>query len=360
MKLPNIFSNDTKIKLSDNEVLFIVDSLSTMLSSGIPIIEALSSIEEDTTSRKTKKVVRIISENINSGKSLYESFGKFPESFNSVFLNIVKSGEASGNLDKVLKNAALSLKDSIQTKSNIHSALIYPIIIFSVLVSVGFLVFGYSLPKVAKVFFDLKLNLPDYSRTVLKIALWIGDNRINLLVGLFVAIFLIYSLLKIRPIKNFVLKIIFSLPIISNIVRLNDLANFTQTTGLLLSAAVPIIGALEISVDVVSSVKMKKDIKAVIAELEKGQNLGKSMQTSARSFPALLRRVVSVGEESGQLDNALNDISKYYQEKFAQIIKNLTVIIEPILIVVIASLVALILISVVLPIYQGIGSLNRH
>lgn len=360
MKLPNFSSSSKNIKLKDSENLFILESLSTMLASGIPITEALSSISEDTNSKKTREVMKTITEDISSGKSLSESFGRFPESFDPVFVSIVKSGEASGKLDSVLQSAARNQKKNIQTKGDIKSALFYPAIIISVLFIVAFLVFGYSLPQVAKVFFDLRLKLPAYSTFVLKFALWFGDNKVTIIGVLVAFVILFYFLLKIKRIKAFFFKIIFGFPIISNIVRLKDFSSFSQTTGLLLNAGVPIINALEISKNVVASEKLRKELERVIAELTEGSSLAKSMKTSSKSFPSLLRRVVSVGEESGKLDQSLSEISEFYEHKFTEIIKNLTVIIEPILIIFIAVLVALVLVSVVLPIYQGIGSINRH
>src|SRR3990167_825479 len=200
MKLPNFLPTSRNIKLKDSENLFILESLSTMLASGIPITEALASIEEDTNNKKTKKVVQTISEEINNGKSLSESFGRFPESFDPVFLSIVKSGEASGKLDSVLQNASKNLKKNIETKEDIKSALFYPAIILTVLFLVAFLVFGYSLPKVAKVFFDLRLDLPVYSSTILKMALWFGANKATIIVVIAFLVFLLYLLLKIHRI----------------------------------------------------------------------------------------------------------------------------------------------------------------
>ena len=360
MQLPKIFSDQNKAKLSDSELLFILESLAAMLSSGISIVEALNSIEEDTPSKKTRSLIHSIVEDISSGKSLSESFGKFPESFDSVFLSIIKSGEASGKLDKVLQSAAISLKESIETKGNIKSALFYPAIVISVLCIVTFLVFGYSLPQVAKVFFDLKIKLPSYSATVLHIALWFGDNKVYIVVVLAVLIFSSYFLLKINSVKKQVFGLVFQLPVISNIIRLIDLASFSQTTGLLLTSGVPILDALAISKNVVNSRRLHADIEKIINKITEGSTLEEAMKTVPRSFPALLRRVIGVGEETGNLDTELEDISKFYNRKFTEIIKNLTVIIEPVLIVVIAVLVALVLVSVVLPIYQGSGSINRH
>ncbi len=360
MKLPTFFSKAKNIKLTDAENLFVLESLATMLASGIPITEALSSIDEDTSSIKTKKVVKTITEEINNGKSLSESFGRFPESFDPVFLSIVKSGEASGKLDSVLQSAAKNLKKNIETKGDIKSALFYPAIIITVLFLVAFLVFGYSLPKVAQVFFDLRLNLPVYSSTILKMALWFGDNKETFIVVIAVFVFLLYLLLKIRRIKKVFLNFLFSLPGISNLIRLRDFSSFAQTTGLLLSAGVPIINALEISKNVVASEKLRGELERVIIQLTEGSSLAKGMKTSSKSFPSLLRRVIGVGEESGKLDKSLTDIAEFYEHKFTEIIKNLTVIIEPVLIIFIAVMVALVLVSVVLPIYQGIGSINRQ
>lgn len=330
-----------------------------MLSSGIPILEAFSSIAEDTNDKKTRDLVNTVCEKINSGKSLSESLGEFSETFDDVFLNIIKSGEASGSLEKVLGNAADNLKNSIQTKNNIRSALLYPTIIISVLVLVAFFVFGYSLPQVAKVFFDLHLQLPNYSTTVLKLAVLFGKYKLFIACFMGVLLMTVYILLKLEKIRKFVFVLFSNLPFSSNLIHLLDLSRFTKTTGLLLNAGVPIINSLEISKNVVVSRKMHRDIESIRNDLTQGLNLEKSMKKYSKNFPSLLRRVVSVGEETGNLDKALIDISKFYDKKFTEIIKNLTVIIEPILIIFIAVLVALVLVSVILPIYQGVGRINR-
>lgn len=362
MKLPSFLSsnNSKKIKLSDSETLFVVDSLATMLASGIPILEAFTSIVEDTNSKNTKLVINEIIKNITSGKSLSESFSIFPETFDSVFISIVKSGEASGKLDLVLQSAANSLKNSIETKGNIKSALFYPMLIIGVLLLVSYYVFSFSLPTIAKVFFDLKIKLPIYSSIVLHIALWFGTYKYFIALGFVVfAMMIIYSW-KIKSVRKQVFRFLNHLPIISTIVRFLDLARFTQTTALLLSAGVPIIDALNISKNVVITDLIKKDIEAVRIDLTEGKSLSESMKLTPKSFPSLLRRVVGVGEETGNLDKSMGDISHHYEKKFTDIIKNLTVIIEPILIIFVAILVALVLVSVVLPIYQGIGSINRQ
>lgn len=353
----NVFK---KIKLTDNETLFLVDSLATMLASGIPILEAFASIDEDTGSKNTRLLIKKVIDEVSNGKTLSESFAFFPETFDSVFLNLVKSGEASGNLDKVLLSAAVNLKSTIETKGNIKSALFYPLLIVSVLFLVGFFVFGFSLPQVAKVFFDLRIKLPGYSVFVLRAALWFGDNKIYVAAGLVAFATMAYYLFKVKGVKDLFFAFLVKLPIISKIIRLMDLSRFTNTTSLLLSAGVPIIDALDISKNVVVTKKIRSDIEQVRLELTKGSNLSKSMKDYPRSFPSLLRRVIGVGEETGNLDKSFGDISRNYEKKFTEIIKNLTVIIEPILIIFVAVLVAVVLISVVLPIYQGIGSINRH
>lgn len=362
MKLPfSLTSNNTeRIKLNDSETLFVVDSLATMLAAGIPILEAFNSIVEDTTSKNTKVLINKLIQDITDGKSLSEGFSRFPETFDSVFISIVKSGEASGKLDLVLQSAANTLKNSIETKGNIKSALFYPLLIVVVLILVSFFVFGFSLPTVAKVFFDLKVKLPVYSAIIMHVAIWFGNYKYFAAVAFLIFGIALYYCLKLKPVKILLFTILVHLPIISGIVRFLDLARFTQTTALLLSAGVPIIDSLSISKNVVQTNLIKKDIEAFREDLTQGKSLSESMKSTPKSFPSLLRRVVGVGEETGNLDKSLGDISHYYEKKFTDIIKNLTVIIEPILIIFIALLVALVLVSVVLPLYQGIGSINRH
>jgi len=357
MNLPSFFSSK---KLSEGEKLVFIESLSTMLRAGIPILEALESISEDSTSKKSREIFSHVASQISSGKTLSEALEKYPDSFDPVFTSIVRSGEAVGNLDKVLSQAAENLKENIETSSNIKSAMFYPALIVLVLIAVSFYSFAFALPKVAEIFFQLKLKLPAYSAFILKSSLFFSKYR-YLLIALFSLLMLIlYKVLTTKRARKILLSLFTSIPTVAQIVKLLDLARFTNTCAMLLKAGVPIIQVLDIAKDVVVAKPLTQAIESVKTEITQGDSLEAAMKKHPKVFPSLLRRIVKVGEESGTLDQSLQDLSENYSRKFTEIIKNITTVIEPVLIVLIACVVAILMLSIIAPLYQGIGALNQR
>jgi type II secretory pathway component PulF len=355
MKLP--FSSKNH-KLPQDEKLAIVEGLSIMLAAGVPIIEAIESLSEDVYKKNTKEVLDGLAREISSGKSLAEAMSSFPDSFDLVFINIVKAGEASGKLDKVLAELTLNIKASIDTSNNIKSALFYPVLVLVTLVGVSFYMFSYALPRIANVFLDLQINLPAYSSFVLKSSLFFQKYSLYIAAVTIILLLVAIRALMIPRIKRRFFTLLAKIPTIKALVRFMDLSRFTNTTALLLSSGLPIIEVLEISKNVVVSQKLSTDIGYLTDSLTQGLNLAEAMKKRSESFPALLRRVVGVGEETGNLDKALADISGHYEKKFTDIVKNLTVLLEPVLLVVIGIVVGIVLLSIIAPIYQLIGQIN--
>ncbi|OGY26523.1 MAG: hypothetical protein A2Z11_00885 [Candidatus Woykebacteria bacterium RBG_16_43_9] len=355
MKLP-FFSKS--LKLSQDEKLAIVEGLSIMLASGVPIIDSLDSLTEDVFKKNTKEVINGLSREISSGKSLAEAMDAFPDTFDLVLVNIVKAGEASGKLDQVLAQLTENLKASIDTASDVKSALFYPALVIVTLVGVSFYMFAFALPRIAKVFLDLNINLPAYSAFILKSSLFFQKYWLYIAAILIILILVSIRLLAIPKIRRRFFTLLTKIPALKTLVRFMDLSRFTNTTALLLSAGLPIIEVLEISKNVVVSPKLKLDIEYLSNSLAQGSRVADAMKKKPESFPALLRRVIGVGEETGNLDKSLADISGHYEKKFTDIVKNLTVLLEPILLVVIGIVVGIVLLSIIAPIYQLIGQIN--
>ena len=355
MKIP--FTNK-KIKLSKSEKLIIIESLSITLSAGIPILEGLESIAEDTSNKTVSTIASGLSQEISNGKSLSDALNCYPELFDTVIINVTKAGEASGNLDKVLNHLAENLKADIEAEDNIKSALFYPALVVGALILVAFYAFGYAIPQVANTFLGMQMQLPVYSMIILKSSLFFQKYKL-----FFVAIFILGAILtiqlsKINKVRTLFFGILIKISVFQTMVRFLDLARFTNTSSILLRAGVPIIEVLEITKNVVVSPKLSSDIEIIKQTLTQGSTLTEGMKKQPKSFPSLLRRIVKTGEETGTLDTSLANISNYYQDKFTYIIKNLTILLEPILIVFISVLVGAVLISIIVPIYQGIGQLT--
>ena len=355
MKLP-FFGNN--YRLSSAEELALVEGLSIMLAAGIPILEALDSIAEDAVSKNAKELVRSLADEINSGKTLSAALEKYPESFDRVLVSIVRSGEESGNLDKVLAELTENIKTSIETTNNIRSALFYPILVMISLIAVSFYLFIFALPRVAKVFLDLGITLPAYSAFILRSSLFIQKYYVYVILLFLLAVVVVIRLLMNRKIRSFFFSILARIPSIRSLVRFMDLSKFTNTVSLLLSAGLPIIEALDTAANVVVSPKLRDAILFLKESLTQGSSLSEAMKKRGDSFPSLLRQIVGVGEETGNLDESLKEISGHYEKQFTDIVKNLTVLLEPILLIIIGVVVGVVLLSIIAPIYQLIGQIN--
>lgn len=351
----NLPFSSKKLKLKPTDKLLIIESLSIMLSAGIPILESLESIKEDTTTKSGNELASGLLNEISGGKTLSESMALYPDTFDEVFLNIIKSGEQAGNLDKVLYQSAENLKAEIDTINSIRSSLFYPILVIVVLIAVTFYMFAFALPKIAVVFVDMAIDLPAYSSFIMKSSIFFSENLI-----IFVLVFILMGiatllLLKIDGVRRKVFYLLIKTPLLKKLVRFVDLSRLTNTSSLLLKAGVPIIQVLDISKKVVISSKLRADIETLGESLTEGATLTEAMKKKKESFPSFVRRLIGVGEETGNLDKSLDEISKYYEKKYTDIINNFTVLLEPILLVLIAIVVGAVLISVIVPIYQGIG-----
>lgn len=355
MKL-TLFSNN--YNLSQEEKLSIIEGLSIMLSAGVPILEALDSIAEDMYRKGAKTLIEKLSREISSGKSLAEAMEIFPNTFDTVTINIVKSGETSGKLEQVLKDLSLNIKQNIETMSSVRSALFYPSLVLLVLIGLSFYMFSFALPRIAKVFLDLAIELPAYSAFVLRSSLFFQKYWVYILIVLIIVTLLLIRLVMVPKIRARFVVLLTNIPALKTLVRSMDLSRFTNTTALLLSAGIPIIEVLNISKNVVVSPRLRSDIDYLSDSLARGSNLAESMKNKPTSFPSLLRRVVGVGEETGNLDKSLMDISSHYEKQFTDIVKNLTVILEPLLLIIIGFVVGIVLLSVIAPIYQLIGQLS--
>ena len=346
-----------KVKLPFDEKAAIVESLGIMLDAGIPILEALDSIEADSTSPKTKQVVQIIRDSTQKGHSLAESFSQFPNIFDEILINTVKAGEESGSLDKVLKELTESLKRTEELKSDVRGAMIYPAIVFVVLFFVLVVLMGFVIPRIAVVFDRLNIPKPLPTRILLSTSTLFSDYFLYFIGFIVLLTLLIIYTLSQKGTRKKLFTASFHLPIFGSILRYLDLARFSGTLSLLLSSGIPIIRAVESSATVVINHKTFMELTEITHNLTKGENLSSSMR-KYKTFPTLMTRIISTGEKTGRLDEVLAEVSSHYHSNLRRQVKVLSTSIEPILIVIIGIIVGLVILAIISPIYQLIGQIS--
>ena len=344
--------------LKPSEKLILIENLATMISSGIPIIEALETINQDSTNKHLNSITEGAITDLQRGQSLSETLRKFPRDFDKVFLASLEAGEASGKLDEVLFQLSENIKSDIELSQSVKNSLLYPALVVTVLIIVLSSMFVFVIPKVANVFTGLNIPLP--LPTVILITFSNFFNKFLLYIIATVVILLSFIFFGVRSgfLKPYLFKLVTLIPILNSFFKKVDLARFARTFSLLLNSGVAIIEALNLSTHVVNNELLARDIGAVKNDISEGEFLSTSLRRYKRSFPALLARLVSSGEKSGKLDKSLSDFYDFYQRQIRVDIKNFTTLLEPVLLVIIGIAIGGIILAIIAPIYQLIGQIT--
>lgn len=349
MKLENI-------SLSNNEKTSFLSNLSTMLSAGISILEAINSLLEDAKGNQ-KKILETIRDDLNQGQQLNTSFAKFPAVFDKVTVNIVKASEQAGTLDVTLKDLRKNLRKEIEFTDKVRAAMIYPILITVVFMAVLIMILTFVIPKIASVFSRMKVVLP------LPTKIMIFSS--NILIKYTLPIIIIFIVIAVGLIliykkeKKMVLNIIFSLPFVSSLARKIDLTRFSRSLYLLLNAGLPITYALELTEEIV----LKKDVaKAIVRSKElvlSGKKLSEGFKEAKTIFPSIMVKITEAGEKSGSLEQSMEDVSEYLDYEVSGTLSTMITLLEPLMLVVVGVLIGGMMLSIVAPIYGLIGQVGR-
>jgi type II secretory pathway component PulF len=346
------------------EKTLFVKHLGTMIKSGISLNEALEAIADQTTLKKFKNILDEILSKVKTGQTLGDSLSKFPKIFDPLFINIIRIGEESGTLESNLDYLASELEDRVELRRNIQTASFYPAIVLTMTFGLGLILAYFVLPKITKLFKSLNFDLPLST----KILLWVADVMDKygpfIIFGFIIGLFLLRLLTLQKFAKPAWHWLIIKMPIVGGIVTNYNLAMVTRTLSILLKSGLTIDHAISITTDTTSNVVYQKRLKEILPQVQRGKRLADSLagikQGKRRTlFPFLVVKMVGVGEQSGRLDESLAYLAEYFEREVDQTTKNLTTVLEPILLVVVGLIVGFIAISVISPIYQVTAKFNH-
>lgn len=337
-------------RVSFTELVIITRQLATMVSSGLVLSEAIDILEEQQTNKVLKKALVQVSADIKGGLNLAQALSKCPDIFPHLYINLVKAGEASGKLDSVLLQMADGLEKDREFQSKIRGAMIYPIIVLTMMVGVIIIMMIFVIPKLITLYSQSTVELPLPTKILVASSnmftnyWWLG---LIILVGAFIAI----NRWKKTPEGGLLFgKLILRTPLVGKIVTNVTLTNFNRTFGLLTSAGIPLLNSIEIVSDLTDNPVFRNALKAINAGVEKG--LPFSSLLTASMFPKIVSRMIRVGEETGKVDEIFFKLAEYFESESDHMIKNLTVAIEPIVLIILGIGVAFLVISIILPIYK--------
>jgi len=349
----NIFKNMKFIsRISHLDKLLFTKHLAVMIKAGLPLREGVATIQEQTRSRRFKKILDDVIKRLDNGEPLGESLARYPKAFSELFINMIKMGEQSGNLEKNLEYLALQLEKSFALKRKVIAAMIYPAIILVSTFGLGGALSVFILPKLIPLFKSLKVELPLSTRILLWITELVQNYGLFVLLGLIIFVVAIILISRLRLVKLVNHKILLKLPIVGTISQNLNLALFSRTLGTLIKSGVSIVEALDITANTLNNLIYQGQIKEVSLRIQKGKQMSVYLKTKGKLFPATFSRMIGVGEKTGNLEESLVYLADFYEKEVDNTTQKLSTVLEPILLLVIGLIVAFIAISIITPIYQ--------
>lgn len=334
------------------EIVRTAKNLSSMLSAGISISRALSIIERQSSNAYLKRVITGLSESIKKGTSFHEALADYPRVFPELFVAMVRAGEESGALTESLSIVALQMERSEELIRKIKGAMIYPAIVITAVIIVAILMLLYVVPTLTSTFTSLGVQVPLATRVIVFLSSFMVSHMVAVLLTLAVLALGSFLFFQSKVGGKIMLRVALHLPIIGELVRETYTARTARTLSSLLAAGVPVLSALSITRSVVQASMFAEVVEEAEAHVKKGEPLSTSFIEHEKIYPILMGEMLAVGEETGKVADMLKQIAEFYEETVAEKTKNLSTIIEPILMLVIGTIVGVFAVSMIAPIYQ--------
>lgn len=339
-------------KITTTDKILFTRNMQVMIKAGLPISKALEILVKQTSKKNFKAIISDISSNVQKGKSFADSLALYPKIFPPLFINMIKVGEIGGELEKVLDQLATQMKKDSDLMSNIKSAMIYPVIILTLMIGVIIVMIIFVLPELANVFRDMQADLPLTTRMIIGFSDFISKYGIYVAIGIVLIGVIIYIILKNKEGRRKFHKLILIIPVLGINVKKVNLARFSRTMSTLLISGVPIVDTLKITGEVLGNSMYREAIIAASDDIKKGLRIVEVLDKNKKLFPPLVTQMVAVGEETGNLDNILKDVAEFYEADVTRTTENLASIIEPILMITLGAGVAVMAVAIVSPIYS--------
>ena len=349
--------NTQNFSLKGSEKISLVSSLATMLSAGIPILEVVNSLSEDAKGNP-KRILTALKAGLISGKNVSASFEQFPNVFDAVTVNVIKASEEAGTLDITLRDLKENMRKEMEFTDKIRSAMLYPAFIAVVFGGVLLLILIVVVPKIATVFVRLRTELPLPTKILIFLSNAILHNTVSVIAGAGLIGVGAYFLFKSK--RNLIFDVLFSLPLISQLVKEIDLTRFSRSLHLLLSSGLPITAALELTSRVVITRETARIIRVSRDMVLSGKTLSEGFRIAKGYFPTIMIKLMEAGEKTGTLDRSMQDISEYFDYQVSNTLKTLTALLEPIMLVLVGIVVGGMMLAIIAPIYGLISQVGAR
>lgn len=332
--------------------------MATMLKAGLPMPEAIDIIRQESQNERMQNILFDVAFNIRKGESLSEVLAKYKDTFDPVFLTMIKAGEESGTLEKSFGYLGKELMASYELSQKIKGALMYPLVIVAAMIANAIIMLTFVLPKLSEVFLSLNVELPTVSRFVLGFGKTVGENMTITLSAFFALLFVVVMLFVIKKTRSMIFAVFVKLPVVSTVMEQIDVARFSRTLSTLLRSGVPIMVALDVSSDVLRQPKLRNKAGEFSAGVAKGESLSSVLMTHKELFPGTLVQTIRAGEKTGSLEIVLDELASFYELEVEYGLKRATSLLEPLLMLIIGVAVGAMVVILITPIYSILGGLE--
>ena len=355
----NVKINPARLKVPQKDLLIFFRQLSVILQSGVPLAQGISLLSENTRDKKFATLQNRVSSRLISGEELSLCFKQFPKVFAPIVIGLIEAGEAGGILDQVLERIANLIEDKEKIKSQIQGALIYPVLILflAITISLGLLIL--VVPKFDKMFNDLGADLPGLTKFMLTLSQFVTSFSFFILapISIFLIITIFTKYYQTRVGKFNVDRFVLSIPLFGQLILRSEVASMCDTLSTLINSGIPLVEGLDRCIAASGSEPIKRTLNISKERVIQGEELSLSLGLS-NVLPKLVVSMIKIGEETGQLSFMLENLANFYKRELETAVSSLTKAMEPMVIIVVAAIVGTIVVALYLPMFSIIGAMG--
>ena len=344
-------------RVSQTEIAIFTRQFAVMLNAGLPLVQCLEAIGSQHPNAAFKDVLEQVRGDVEGGSTLSDAMARHPKVFDPLFTNMIAAGEAGGMLDTILQRLSIFIEKIVKLKRAVRSAMIYPVIILLVAVSVVTVIMWKVIPVFRTLFEGFNVELPLITRIVIAASGFVESYILAIAALLGLAAFGLKTFYRTEHGRQVIDRFLLRVPILGEILRKISVARFTRTLATLLTSGVAILEGLDITSRTSGNAVLEEIIHSLRKHIEEGKTLSEPMRQSG-FFPAMVIQMVSVGESTGELDNMLVKVADYYEEEVDVLVANLLTILEPVLMVILGVIVGTIVIAMYMPLFKLIRVLS--
>lgn len=338
-------------RIKVQEIAVVTRQLSTLVGASIPLVDALAALVDQVENPRLRNILSSVREKVIEGSKLSDALRGHPKVFGDLYINMINAGESSGALEIVLKRLAEFLEGQARLRSKIIGAMIYPVIMSIVGVSLMIMLLTYVVPKVTKIFVDMKATLPLPTRILMGVSNTLSDYWYVFALLIPAVIWAVRKYLRTPRGRAWWDRKMLTLPLFGRLTRMVVVSRFARTLATLLSSGVPLLTAMDIVRNIITNTRLRAVVEQTRDNVREGQSVAEPLRKSGE-FPPLVTHMISIGEKTGELERMLERVADTYDAEVDNSVTAMTTLLEPLMILVMAVVVAFIVLSILLPIIK--------